>query len=725
MTRFLKFFKLMRLVKLARIWRFERFIRKLREAFDFNPAIIRAVKMAAFFCLLAHALSCLLFWIGIGWVQDFQTCQNETYVEGLGSEPCLCQVGEGAENNPLKNCKAETWVTENYFMVPHRGSQAVQDLTIGDQYLITLYWIMSTMTTVGFGDLKPYTQYEIWTCILAQILGATTFGFIVGNMASLAELLRGRAGAFKEKMEFLVRFMNHCNIPTEVQKRVTSDLKHQMLRPVALIKRDIIDKVPAALGIDLAKSTYHEVLEMCPLFDGIAPTTRNSLYRCLRPTHVAPGECIARRGELSSSIIFILTGGLHVVSDDDEPKKEAPQRRKWSTRLNLNSSRSLAALFKVDAEKEENSNKGILATLFAGNFVGEQCLLPGQDKFQFSVRSMEWSDLLLLDLRDLVKEITSEEEMLYVRLAARFRSQRINALVDASLRLHQTSKPSKARNPDASAHSAAGSLLGGTSLLGGGGMLKLGLTRQASVDTTVGASGDDLIMRVGQLDLDLEAKEILQPLLMKSQASGTAPRWSELLAKSTVEAELISLQAVHGSLGLAQKATAPDMTETLMTLDALGTRDEEGRPSQEKIEDRLHAILRRLQTLESKTAGQLSLVQSGETAPEEAAVADASKDVDEQKGPEDKDRDKDKDKDKGGTSPTEQKGRYTTAAAKSGAQIPVLGAYSLDEEDADGDAQEPDWKGVDQIRPDELPPVEEVGSEDSLPGVPSSRAAGT
>eukprot|EP00961_Rhodomonas_salina_P171251 2308774-Rhodomonas_salina.4 len=98
-----------------------------------------------------------------------------------------------------------------------------------------------------------------------------------------------------------------------------------MLRPVALIKRDIIDKVPAALGIDLAKSTYHEVLEMCPLFDGIAPTTRNSLYRCLRPTHVAPGECIARRGELSSSIIFILTGGLHVVSDDDEPKKEAPQ----------------------------------------------------------------------------------------------------------------------------------------------------------------------------------------------------------------------------------------------------------------------------------------------------------------------------------------------------------------------------------------------------------------
>eukprot|EP00961_Rhodomonas_salina_P171250 2308774-Rhodomonas_salina.3 len=125
--------------------------------------------------------------------------------------------------------------------------------------------------------------------------------------------------------------------------------------------------------------------------------------------------------------------------------------------------------------------------------------------------------------------------MLYVRLAARFRSQRINALVDASLRLHQTSKPSKARNPDASAHSAAGSLLGGTSLLGGGGMLKLGLTRQASVDTTVGASGNDLIMRVGQLDLDLEAKEILQPLLMKSQASGTAPRWSELLAKSTVE----------------------------------------------------------------------------------------------------------------------------------------------------------------------------------------------
>ena len=41
-----------------------RFINKLKDAFDFNPAVIRAFKMLIGFCLVAHILTCLLFWAG-------------------------------------------------------------------------------------------------------------------------------------------------------------------------------------------------------------------------------------------------------------------------------------------------------------------------------------------------------------------------------------------------------------------------------------------------------------------------------------------------------------------------------------------------------------------------------------------------------------------------------------------------------------------------------------
>lgn len=52
-------------------------------------------------------------------------------------------------------------------------------------YLLSLYWTITTITTVGYGDISGTTEIERIYCIVIMLIGVISFSFINGALSSI------------------------------------------------------------------------------------------------------------------------------------------------------------------------------------------------------------------------------------------------------------------------------------------------------------------------------------------------------------------------------------------------------------------------------------------------------------------------------------------------------------------------------------------------------------
>ena len=152
-VRLLRLFRVVRLFAILRRW----------EAFSWsNPAIIRVAKYFVSILLLIH-------WLASGWF--------------------LAALAAGFP--------PDSWVI--------RAGIEASEQTV--QYIRSLYWTVTTMTTVGYGDITPATNTEYLLATLIMLMGASLYAFIIGSIASLLGGINATKNRHFAKVEAVGEFL--------------------------------------------------------------------------------------------------------------------------------------------------------------------------------------------------------------------------------------------------------------------------------------------------------------------------------------------------------------------------------------------------------------------------------------------------------------------------------------------------------------------------------------
>ena len=85
-----------------------------------------------------------------------------------------------------------------------------------DLYITSLYYVITTMSTVGYGDISGSTTTERIFCIMLMLTGVIAFNLISGALGALLTNYDSSQAALQEKLLFLNNMRTKYKITNEL-----------------------------------------------------------------------------------------------------------------------------------------------------------------------------------------------------------------------------------------------------------------------------------------------------------------------------------------------------------------------------------------------------------------------------------------------------------------------------------------------------------------------------
>ncbi len=87
----------------------------------------------------------------------------------------------------------------------------------GNIYVDALYFVMTTLSTVGYGDIVPVTLYENYFVLILLVVGSVYFGYCVGSTSALKSLI---LRIVEENIKNLMIMVKLRNLPRDLEFRI-------------------------------------------------------------------------------------------------------------------------------------------------------------------------------------------------------------------------------------------------------------------------------------------------------------------------------------------------------------------------------------------------------------------------------------------------------------------------------------------------------------------------
>ena len=260
-----------RLLRLLRVVRLGAIVRTWERQTSVNAGYLRIGKLMLAVVVVLHLVACIWFLV--------------PFVEGF---------------------PANSWVV----------MEGVADANSGTQYIRSLYWVVVTATTVGYGDITPHRNVEYLLSMLVILIGASMWAFIIGNIASLLSSLDSAKTMFRNRVELVTQVLRSRKVPPEVNEKVRDYYEYTWSRFRGADEIHVLRDLPTPLRLEVLVHLARDLLERVPLFRYCGPVLRDELLMALEPMIVTPGGIIVREGEMANGIYFISRGTIEVLSDD-------------------------------------------------------------------------------------------------------------------------------------------------------------------------------------------------------------------------------------------------------------------------------------------------------------------------------------------------------------------------------------------------------------------------
>ncbi|XP_076825494.1 uncharacterized protein LOC143471047 [Clavelina lepadiformis] len=187
-------------------------------------------------------------------------------------------------------------------------------------YVDSLYWAVATMTSTGYGDIKPETQSEmIYGCVV-MVLGKLMLGYVLGMVAATLANDESLRVWYEQNVTSVKHYMVDLKFEGELFEHVIQYYDYMWMKNQGVNVMDLFPDLSFSLRADIYNQICREMVDSIELFEGCPENFLRHLCMAMVPTAYMPGDYICLQGDIRSELYVIRHGVAEAIKRDGNEK---------------------------------------------------------------------------------------------------------------------------------------------------------------------------------------------------------------------------------------------------------------------------------------------------------------------------------------------------------------------------------------------------------------------
>ncbi|EWS72857.1 cation channel family protein (macronuclear) [Tetrahymena thermophila SB210] len=255
----------------------------------------------------------------------------------------------------------------------------IQSDSIHDQYIFAIYWSITTMTTVGYGDISATNPIEALYISITMILFSCVFAYSINNIGFILQEIEKSSKQLNDDLVTIQRYLIRKNVSIQLKSRVRhylSFLSQEQKDRDKQHEDNILHQLSNKLRDEITLEINSKILNNNNLFSSnFSKSTLNKLIFIMKEILINPNEIIISEDKYDDCSIYFIQDGIIEI---------------------------------YQQQIQKQSQVSVIQTLKSGQIFGDICFFTGLQR-QASARSVNLSTLFKIS-RDEFIEILKENK---------------------------------------------------------------------------------------------------------------------------------------------------------------------------------------------------------------------------------------------------------------------------------------------------------------------------
>ena len=184
-----------------------------------------------------------------------------------------------------------------------------QDFSNKELYITSFYFTVTTILTVGYGDITAISMAEKCYCVFLMLIGVVAFSFVTGALSSIIANMDSKEASLKEKISTLNELKEEYDMDLNLFNKLARTIKYDHKKKTRDLE-SFLDELPHKLRTELAMLIHHQVYSRIYFFKDKETNFLSWVSTIIKTINFEEKDYIYKEGEEASEIYFIKKGRI-------------------------------------------------------------------------------------------------------------------------------------------------------------------------------------------------------------------------------------------------------------------------------------------------------------------------------------------------------------------------------------------------------------------------------